>query len=217
MSSQRKAWNDAMRTAAGIHATAHSARRSDRHKKQQRREKARKGVDLGATSSLEEREYRAAIRVDALEEVTDLDQGDDQLEEEYDEEEEMASKGSKKGRGKKQTSKRKARKSAKNGPEAAIKRLKPRSLASILVEEASKKNGNVKDYIGAEAALPSNPKPVRKYCPVTGLLGIYQDPKSGIHYANLKALEQIQERLPPWMSLGGSATYSETIKSLKKS
>ena len=217
MSSQRKAWNDAMRTAAGINATAQSARRSDRHKKHQRREKARKGVDLGATSSLEEREYRAAIRVDALEEVIDLDQGDDQLEDEYDEEEEMASKGSKRGRGKKQASKRKAKKTQKAGTDAALKRLKPRSLASILVEEASRNYGNVKDYINAEAVLPSNPTPVRKYCPVSGLLGIYQDPKSGVRYANLKALAQIQERVPPWMSLGGSATYSETIKSLKNS
>jgi len=58
----------------------------------------------------------------------------------------------------------------------------------------------------------------RKFCPVTGLEGLYTDPKSGIPYANLKALEQIRERQPPWIlqgSSGGVASYFEAVKSLR--
>jgi hypothetical protein len=96
------------------------------------------------------------------------------------------------------------------------KRFKPRSLASILVEEASREDGVSRAFLDAEATLaPSQRLPPRKFCPVTGLFGIYTDPKSGIPYANLKALEQIQERAPPWMTLGGTAAYFEAATSLR--
>jgi hypothetical protein len=42
----------------------------------------------------------------------------------------------------------------------------------------------------------------------------YTEPKSGIPYASLKALEQIRERPPPWMTLTGSAAFYEATKSL---
>jgi hypothetical protein len=113
--------------------------------------------------------------------------------------------------------KRKRRKGAAVTKNAGIMptRFKPRSLASILVEEASRQDGAATAFLAAEATLaPSQRLPPRKFCPVTGLFGIYTDPKSGIPYANLKALEQIQERAPPWMTLSGTAAYLEAATSL---
>jgi hypothetical protein len=141
--------------------------------------------------------------MDALEEVNpsgNMEQDD----EEYDELDEM-------------DSNRKRRKSASATKKAGMmpKRFKPRSLASILVEEASRQDGVAKAFLEAEATLaPSQRLPPRKFCPVTGLFGIYTDPKSGIPYANLSALEQIQERTPPWMTLSGTAAYLEAVTSL---
>lgn len=231
---QRKAWNEAMRSAAGqsLRPSA-GARRSDRQKrKQARRNKARKSTAAAAFSgggdesfTLEGREYRAAVRIDALEEVVDdgLQAVMDDDEEEYDELEEVLfseSTGPKrKRRGGTASS---GSTSKKLG--ALPKRLRPRTLASILIEESCREDGITKKYLNAEATLPSTTNqsststctyPTRKFCPVTGLLGVYTDPKSGIPYANIKALEQIRERAPPWMNLGGSATYWEAVKSLR--
>jgi len=224
-SSQRKAWNEAMRSAAGISATKLS-RRSDRQRRQQ---KARKGfTEHGRVTSLEDVEYRAAVRIDHLEE-SKADEYDSQEEDEdaslaadqeYDEEEELEERN---GRGKKRkkTKKRKPAMNKKSKLKASLvadqKRLKPRSLASILLEEATVVGGGegtrLRDYVNAEAKPRFETYPARKFCPVTGQFGIYKDPKCGVHYATLKALEQIQERLPPWMSRGGSAAYSEAMKS----
>ena len=114
-------------------------------------------------------------------------------------------------------SKRKRKGTASASTKAGVlpKRLRPRSLASILIEESSRPDGVVRMYLDAESRPPPSRYPPRKFCPVTGLFGVYTDPKSGIPYANLKALEQIKERAPPWMTLGGSAAYSEAVKSLK--
>jgi hypothetical protein len=204
---QRKAWNEAMRSAAGASALPPSllqntsTRRSDRRKKQARREKARRATHLEDESN---QEFRTAVWMDALEEVNpsgNMEQDD----EEYDELDEM-------------DSNRKRRKSATATKKAGMmpKRFRPRSLASILVEEASRQDGVCKAFLEAEATLaPSQRLPPRKFCPVTGLFGIYTDPKSGIPYANLSALEQIQERAPPWMTLSGTAAYLEAVTSLR--
>ena len=203
-----------MRTAAGITATTQS-RRSDRQKRQQRQQKARKGIHAGGASgaSLEEEEYRNAIRIDHLEECAHNDYDEPEQEDEYNEEDEIEpSRGKRAKRKRPPAKKNKATKDA-----ASAKRLKPRSLSSILVEEARRNSNRAKCFVEAEALPGKVAYPVRKFCPVTGLFGIYKDPKSGVHFANLKALEQIQERLPPWLSHGGSASYSETIKSLRSS
>ena len=34
-------------------------------------------------------------------------------------------------------------------------------------------------------------------------------------FANLKALEQVRERPPPWMTLGGSLAYHEAVRSIR--
>lgn len=203
---QRKAWNEAMRSAAGASALPPSllknttTRRSDRRKKQARREKARKATHLGDASN---EEYRAAVWMDALEEV-DPSGNTVEDDEEYDELDEI-------------DAKRKRRKASATKKAGMLpKRFKPRSLASILVEEASREDGVSRAFLDAEATLaPSQRLPPRKFCPVTGLFGIYTDPKSGIPYASLKALEQIQERAPPWMTLGGTAAYMEAVTSLR--
>ena len=58
------------------------------------------------------------------------------------------------------------------------KRLKRRTLASILVEDPSRLDGMTKQYLDSEALpLQSSKYPPRKIFPVTGLLGIYTDPK----------------------------------------
>jgi hypothetical protein len=169
--------------------------------------------------------YRAAARIDVLEDVIDGDDNDD--EEEYDELEEIEGRGGGGGGGGGAGSKRKRRGMATKAAAAATgakaraaggipKRLKARSLASILLEEAGRPDGIARQYIEAESKPPPNgTRPRRKFCPVTGMIGVYTEPKSGIPYANLQALEQIRERAPPWMNRGGSASYSEAMRSLK--
>jgi len=183
-------------------STASSARRSDRRKKQARREKARKSVLVDRSETSNE------IRLESLEALDGQTAQDD--EEEYLEEEERET-GSKRKRGGKRGA------SKKNAGGAIPKRLRPRSLASALIEDSGREDGVAKKYLEAEARPDPDVKsyPPRKFCPVTGLFGIYTDPKSGIPYANLRALEQIRERAPPWMTMGGSSTYYETLRSLR--
>jgi hypothetical protein len=202
---QRKAWNEAMRTAAGATALPPALqphtqkRRSDRHKKQERRDKARRVQTMS-----EDKDFRAAVWLDALEEVDpSAPTGDDDVE--YDELDELEERKNKRRRG------------GNAKPKTGIlpKRFRPRSLASILVEEATREDGVARDFLQAEARLPPHQQlSPRKFCPVTGLEGIYTEPKSGIPYASLKALEQIRERPPPWMTLTGSAAFYEATKSL---
>jgi hypothetical protein len=206
--SQRKAWNEAMRSAAGgVPLIPGQERRTTSRAK--RREKARRSISSSHTSSSDV----VAFRLDALEEVNEVENEEGQGEEEYDELEDVEEKTAKKKR-------KSSSKKTKKGSGLAQKRFKPRSLASILMEESGRDDGIVQQYLQAEARPKSNGQqrlPRRKFCPVTGLEGIYTDPKSGISYANLEALEQLRERLPPWLTgfSGGSAAYHDTIKSLR--
>ncbi|KAL3778978.1 hypothetical protein ACHAW5_006282 [Stephanodiscus triporus] len=272
---QRKAWNEAMRSAGAVLPASASASEavssSRRGVGRKRREKARKpsayvagrggGIGGGgggeggggSSSSLEEREYRVALHMDMLEGAVALDEDDDDEydefaelddddddDDEYDDDGGGEGGGGGKGRGK---SKKKRRRKAAAGGGASKKAsasvpkyLKPRSLASILIEEASRSDSVAQQYVDAsvrrlgsgvtrevrrlDAAITTtitNPYPPRKFCPVTGLFGEYTDPRTGIPYATLSALEQIRERLPPWMSSvnAGSASYWEAVKSLQ--
>lgn len=175
-------------------------RRSDRHKDPQRRQKARKAT----LNSEEDEKVAASLWMDALEGVDPNMGAVQDEEEEYDELEEHE------GGGKPKKRKRKAATNTTSLP----KRFLPRSLGSILMEEASRpQHGVAQDFLKAQA-FSRNPLPPRKFCPVTGLPGIYRDPKTGIPYATLKALEQIHERPPPWRTLTGVAAFSEAASTL---
>lgn len=107
------------------------------------------------------------------------------------------------------------------------KRFKSRTVASILLEEVNREDGVAYAWLEDEARNARRrkghihdvaaylPMPARKFCPVTGMEGIYTEPKTGLPYANLKALEQVRERPPPWMNLGGSLAYHEAVKSIR--
>ena len=269
---QRKAWNEAMRSAGAVllpsatvsgGATSSSrsggvaSRAADRRRK--RRNNARKSLDGsaaggsgGGVSSLEEKEYKVALHMDMLEGVTDstpLDGDDDEEYDEYadlddydDDDDDHGGKGKKGKRKRKRASKGGANKKKAS---AVPKYLKARSLASILIEEASRTDSVAKQYVDASvkrlgsgktitraqnavsssnndtsvsSTTYTNPYPSRKFCPVTGLYGEYTEPKTGISYATLSALEQIRERVPPWMNVGnnsGNASYWEAVKSLQ--
>ena len=161
--------------------------------------------------------------------------------EEYEESNGRSGKRKKRGGTKKKTKKSKhnsgSSSSSANNDGLLPKRFKARSLASILIEESVRGNedGVLKDYLNAEAkpttisttsttSTKSQQQsrkrryPRRKFCCVTGLEALYKDPKTGIPYANLTALEQIRERAPPWISgMGntGSANYYEAVRSLR--
>jgi hypothetical protein len=175
-----------------------------------RREKARKSTAYGAVAGMgnvEEREYRVALHMDMLEGVIEVMDVDD--DEEYDELEELEADEDTKG------GKRKKRRRTTTAASSSVpKYLKARSLASILIEEANRSDSVAKQYVNASVTSAAKSKP-RKFCPVTGLFGIYTDPKSGIPYASLPALEQISERAPPWMNAGGSGSYWEACKTLR--
>lgn len=233
------------------------SRLSDRRRKASRREKARKSSiygdgDGGGGQSYrftEEREYRVAIHMDMLEGVNDnaISIAEENDDEEYDEFAELEENDDDESGGRSKFKKKRKRKPTSSsagltgvgsGNAAALpKYLKPRSLASILIEEVSRPDSVAKQYVDA-AVRPlkkktttatlskekktnvttiTTPYPARKFCPVTGLFGEYTDPKSGIPYATLPALEQIRERAPPWMSqnYSNSASYWEAIRSLK--
>jgi len=246
MAPSRKAWNEAMKSAGGVGPTVTGAggRASGRQRKQSRSQRARKAMDHQFESSEDQVAYRAAVHIDALEETIGYEEevhnsagaGDD---EEYFDEEEPSddnARANKKRRGAATSSGSRrgaasSRKTSSAATEAAEreKRLRPRSLASILIEEAAHPDGVAFKYLAAEARLSRAPAgqnskesgdklgcyPSPKFCPVTGLIGIYTDPKTRIPYATLEALEQIRERPPPWMNLGGSAAYYEACKSLR--
>jgi YL1 nuclear protein C-terminal domain len=155
----------------------------------------------------ENSEYREAVWADALEGVDPSAPVDD--EDEYDELDELEGGGGKNKRRRKAASSK-----AKSG--VLPKKFLPRTLASVLIEEASREDGVAKEFLNAEARLPRDQQlPRRKFCPVTGMVGIYTEPRSNIPYANLRALEQIRERPPPWMTLGGSAAFLEATKSIR--
>lgn len=180
-------------------------RRSDRHKssKQGRRAKVSK-VFYNANDT---DEYRTAVWVDALEGV-DPSAAVPEDDEEYDELEDLDD-------DKKRKRPRKGKAQQKLG--VMPKRFLPRSLGTILVDEANRgDDGAARAFLAAEARVPADQQlPRRKFCPVTGTFGIYTEPKSGIPYSSLRALDQIRERSPQWMTtLSGSAAYYEAVRSI---
>jgi hypothetical protein len=205
---QRKAWNEAMRSAAGTAALPAALqprtqkRRSDRRKKQDRRQKARKVQTIGGDES---KEFMAAAWMDALEDVSPSGPAAED-DDSYDELDEL------------DEDKKKRRRAAPKKSAVGVlpKRFKPRSVGAILLEEMNREDGVARQWIDSEARVPPEKQlPARKFCPVTGMEGVYTEPKSGIPYANLKALEQIRERPPPWMGLAGMAAYHEAVKSIR--
>jgi len=209
--------------------------------KSKRREKARKAFNNdgrggdgthGAFGRGDDFIELVEFRIDSLEEAASEEllrmmMMDD--EEEYDELEDLEEASG--GGRKKRSRKRKTKKNDVSQSGKLPKRFKARSLASVLFEESTRgqEDGVLQQYLNAEAVYAHNGSsdkgvttkwqyPPRKFCPVTGLEGLYKDPKSGIHYANLTALDQIRERPPPWISgfnNTGSAAYYEAMKSLK--
>lgn len=106
---------------------------------------------------------------------------------------------------------------------AAVRRLN--SGRGAIVERGSVGGDGATTTAAADTAATTtttttrHPRPPRRFCPVTGLPGSYAEPRTGIPYATLQALEQIRERPPPWMSLGvgsgGNASYYEAVRSLR--
>jgi hypothetical protein len=180
-------------------------RRSDRHKsKQGRRSMARKVLHNANDTD----EYRTAVWVDALEGVDPSAAAPDD-DEEYDELEDLQDE-------KKRKRPRKSKGQQKVG--TMPKRFLPRSLGTILVEEANRgEDGAARAFLAAVARVPADQQlPRRKFCPLSGTFGIYTEPKSGIPYSSLRALDQIRERPPPWMTtLSGAAAYYEATKSIE--
>ena len=143
---QRKAWNEAMRNAAGASALPllpqNQKRRSDRRKKQDRRDKARKVQSV--SGSADQQEFQAAVWLDALEDIdpsTQIQEDDD----EYDVMEELGDDKKKKGGNK--------RRASKQTPGVMPKRFLPRTLGAILVEEANREEGTARAFVEAEARI----------------------------------------------------------------
>lgn len=206
-SAARKAWNEAMKATVGVESLppslqGYEKRRSHRQKsKSDRRTKARK-VWLHDND-----EFSTWAWIDALEGVDpSMQNGDD--DEEFDELSDLQEEKKKKNIRSRVT---------KQKSTGIPKRMMPKSLGLILTEEASREDGCAHEFVAAEAVVIPGKRqmPRRKICPVAGVLARYNDPKTRIPYSSLRALAQIQERPPPWMTLGGSITYWETVKSLQ--
>lgn len=205
----RKAWNEAMKQTAGavLSTAGPQKRRSDRHQqnKKDRRKQARR------VQQFESEEFRTAVWVDTLEGVdlsAVVENDDDQ--EDYDELDELL------GDGKKKKRKRKEKTTVSSKKGVLPKRFLPRPLANILLDEHTRADGIALAWLQAEARLPVHQqRPPPKLCPVTGVPAPYVEPKSGIPFSGLRALEQIRERPPPWMTLGGTAAFLETSKTIQ--
>jgi hypothetical protein len=202
---QRKAWNEAMRVAAGStlpKALQKQPRRSDRRKRTRARRTSTAALD-GDDG------YRAAVWLDALEQVDPSQEDQDvEQEEEYNELEDLQQPSQAGGK------KRGGRRSTRSKTGQIPKRFKPRSLASILMEETTRQDGIAQAFV--LAGLTTTKLPTRPYCSVTGLPGLYREPKTGLSYANEAALEQIRERPPPWTTLSGNAAYQDVVKSFQQ-
>ena len=218
----RKAWNEAMKATAGaaalpaVLAGQPHKRRSHRHKKLSDKGRRRKRK-ITARPSADDEEYTTAVWVDALEGVDPAlaldedgpaDDDDDDDDDAFDELEDLESGGKAKKRRKKTSHKTKTT--------ALPKRFWPRTLASVLTEDHGRPDGVAHVFLQAQATLdePQQLLPRRKYCPVTGLPGIYTEPVSGLPYATLHALAQIRERPPPWTTLPGAAAFREASLSI---
>jgi len=242
-SSQRTAWNKAM----GLPTTANSNIGKKRLRREKKLTFTQSMDDGGnSKSNQQDMDYPNILRFDRLERggqvnfaLEDEDDGDDigfygsttthskkrkkddnDDEDEYDDLEELEGKV----HGKKKTNRGSKRKQdnihkLKSKDTTTIpKWMKIRTLSSILIEESTRSDdGILKQYLEAEATEHNIIYPKKQFCPVTGLLGIYKDPKTGLPYATLSALEQIHERVPPWLSGagGGSTLYHETVNSLR--
>jgi hypothetical protein len=239
-SAARKAWNEAMKATAGATALPpglqpqrRTKRRSDRNKKgsskRDRRARARK-VQFNGDDDDEYAEHQAACWVDALEGIdaarqSQFDSGlegggvGEDADDEYDELAELEASSAGGGKRKRGGGAAAAAAAAKKRKKAAAaagvlpQKFLPRSMASILVEEAGREDGVARAFLNAEAKVSARP-PRRKFCPVTGVAARYVEPKSGIPYSNFRSLEQIRERPPPWMVVSGSASYLEASKSI---
>jgi hypothetical protein len=208
--------------------------------KDQRRQNARKGPNFLVSSDHDQDngdfdDYQARLLLDALEGIDhslvaafeqinrDEVDGDDEYDalEEFEDSDETGRPSKKKPKGKPRGRKSSASGSSPAGgaPGMLPKHLRPRSLASLLLEELNRypESGVAREFIALEEPLTYDAQlPRRKFCPVTHQLGKYREMKSGIYYSNPRAaLEQIQERLPPWITIGGNtASYYELVKSL---
>ena len=249
--SARRAWNDAMKATAGAAALPPALqqgnatkRRSDRNRKQDRRFKARKGSLYGShnmnSESQADYDYRIALWVDMLEGIDptlNIDQTPEE-DEEYDELEEFEE--STKKRKKRTTINKREAKKSKSKVAAIPKRYLPKSLGTILLEEAyrpandnthhSDEINTARCFIESEARISCERGPTlprRKFCPVTGTIALYTEPKSGIPYSTFRALEQIRERAPIWMMMtttasaannnsNSVASYYEAVKSIEE-
>uniref|UniRef100_A0A7S1BTJ0 Vps72/YL1 C-terminal domain-containing protein n=1 Tax=Corethron hystrix TaxID=216773 RepID=A0A7S1BTJ0_9STRA len=258
-SKARQAWNLMMRSTAAAsgaglsssatssavavtkkrgQATAGPSSETGAARKKKRSDRARKKVDTD--DSEEGRNYRDACRVDMLEDVVVSGSGGGDDDDEYDEffgEKEENEKKTGTGRGSRRGKASSAASNA-NGSGSDRKYLRPRSLASLLIEESSSRapddtGENVSSvlagYLTAEARVNPTSKHNEKggrtdmdpICPVTGLMAIYRDTKvggDGVHrigYATLEALEHMRERLPPWCNPPGGGAYYEAVESLR--
>eukprot|EP01083_Nonionella_stella_P029119 80244_1 len=158
--SQRKAWNEAMRDAAGgkIPIPGLNPIPRNRPSRSKRRDKARRATvrrgddDDGYGDGMA---TLVAYRLDALEEVdndaNEENGGDEEFDEleDFDNEDGGGKKGRGRGRGKKAKPKPAAGRKRKAAAAGAIpKKFKARSLASILMEESGRADSVVQRYLG---------------------------------------------------------------------
>lgn len=197
----RKAWNDAMKATAG--ATSLVAKSRHRRSARHDRRKAKRSV---SSTTSDDVAYQQSLYIDSLEGVDpslDQDQTNNE-DEEYDELAELDG-------GAPEKTKRRAKKRPRKG--SLPRRFLPRSLGMILLEEASRPDSAAHRFLETQAKTKSNARKVGPLCPVTGWKGRYRH--GPLYYYNERALEQLRERLPPWMTLTGStATFAEARSSL---
>lgn len=215
--SKRKAWNEAMSMTTD--SITHT--RSSNRQKKNRRENVRKITIKNSleNSTIDSEEHVIASRIDRLEGVINFQ------DEEAEQEEYIDSHDGNLKRFSCVTKRYKIwngiRHSSSNKNDTITEEYKPRSFSSIIVEEASLgRNGICHDYIKAEAkpTIKLLRPPERKICPVTGLFGLYVDPKSGIPFSKVSALKKIRDHPPPWLNSSRGITtssYFEALKSLK--
>ena len=209
MSKKRKAWDEAIQAVASSVSAPKKLGAPARSRETRRRVNSRRWI---ASSGEEDIRRKMEARLELMEEAPDTI-GDEVEEEEWnDEEQQDKDPDAKKGRKAKNKAAKKI-KSTSTTASAAVsaKGFRVRPLAQVLLDEGATVGPSYASAEGGASRFPS-----RKICAVTGLVGTYRDPNSGLAFASRSAQAQLKETPPPWLHLSGNAPYFDAMRILRE-
>ena len=191
--SQRVAWDATMREEVGMNIPGQplNKRRLTRSAKDRTSSLKKQNVH-GGVSDLE---FKRRARLERLELTNAWDPIERSLDQAYDDGGDSSGEESKKRR---RTEKRNANS------------RKQIFLADVILSEG------LNDFVKAAARKSTRPA-LNRVCDVTGKVGRYQDPLTGLFFYDRKALAIMREQVPSWMKQTAISPYWDAIKNVSDS